>query len=96
MSDPFLPPRSGWRREWPIVLVLAASLASLVVVATGHFRPGTVAFAAALLLALLLRISLGDRRSGLLAVRSRLLDGLTLAALAALTLALALVIPPPT
>ncbi len=96
MTDPLPPPRTGWPREWPIIVVLAASLASLLVVATGHFRPGTVAFAAALLLALLLRVSLGDRRSGLLAVRSRLLDGLTLTVLAALTLALALVIPPPT
>jgi hypothetical protein len=71
-------------REWPITLILLGVVASLLVVALNHFRRGTV------LLALL-----PARDAGLLAVRSRVIDVLTLGGLGAALLFFALIVPPP-
>ncbi len=82
-------------REWPITVVLLAVAASLSVVALNHFRRGTVLLALSVLLAAALRLALPARDAGLLAVRSRLLDVLTLAGLGSSLLVFALVVPPP-
>ena len=90
-----LPWWRAWAHEWPLGLVLLTVAAGLAVVADNHFKRGTVLFAAGVCLAALLRGLLPNRRIGLLAVRSRGLDALTLAALGGATLAVALLVPPP-
>jgi Protein of unknown function (DUF3017) len=82
-------------REWPIAVVLAAIAVSLSVVALNHFRRGTVLLALSVLLAAGLRLALPAREAGLLAVRSRLLDVMTLAGLGVGLLIFALAVPPP-
>ena len=77
------------------MLVLAGMGAGLLVVAAGRFRAGTVLFALSVSAAALLRALLPERSAGLLAVRTRLLDVLTLALLAAALSVLAVAVPPP-
>ena len=81
--------------EWPLALVLAGVALGLGVVATGHFRRGTVVLAVATLLATALRAGLPERTAGLLVVRSRTLDVLVLAVLGLGLGLLGLVVPPP-
>jgi hypothetical protein len=75
--------------------VLLGVAAGLVVVATEHFRRGTVLLACSVLAGALLRAILPDRRAGLLAVRSRVIDVLVMGTLGTMLLVLALVVPPP-
>jgi Protein of unknown function (DUF3017) len=82
-------------REWPITLILLGVVASLLVVALNHFRRGTVLLALFVLLAGALRLVLPAREAGLLAVRSRVIDVLTLSGLGAALLFFALIVPPP-
>lgn len=93
---PALARRLRWWDEWPLLLVLATAAAGLAVVASDHFKRGTVLFAVALLLGTVLRAVLPTHRAGLLKVRGRTVDVLTLAVLAVGTLTLAVVVPPPT
>jgi hypothetical protein len=74
---------------------LAVVLAGLLVVASGHFRRGTVVLSFGITLALFLRILLPNDRAGLLAVRSKKVDVVVLAALAAATSVMSLWVPPP-
>ena len=46
------------RREWPLVVSLGVVVVGLVVVASGHFRRGTVLLSFGVTLALFLRILL--------------------------------------
>ena len=89
--------RAGGRffKEWPLILVLAVVAASLWIVADNHFKRGTVLFALAICLAALLRAVLPNGAAGMLRVRSRFMDVLTLAALGGCTLVAALIVPPP-
>jgi hypothetical protein len=96
-SDPDVAalPRRRWWDEWPLCVVLATAVAGLGVVASDHFKRGTVLFGAALLLGMLLRFVLPDSRIGLLKVRSRTIDVLTLGFFAFSMVLLAIVVPPP-
>ena len=85
----------GLLAEWPLVAVLTVCLAGIVVVLSHHFRRGTVLFAGGLVLAAGLRALLPPAAAGLLAVRSRTLDVITLGALGLGVLLAALVVPPP-
>ena len=97
MSVPDQPtPRPRRLGQWPIVLVLAGVVVSLVVVALGHFRRGSVLLAGTVVLALFLRLLLRDDEAGMLAVRSKTLDVVTLAVLGAALGVLAFAVPPPT
>jgi len=82
-------------RQWPAVVVLAAACTGLVVVASDHFKRGTVVFAMAICVAALLRAVLPSRAAGLLRVRGRVVDVVTLAVLGAVTLLAAIAVPPP-
>jgi hypothetical protein len=82
-------------RQWPWLLVVAVIAAGVAVVADDHFRRGTVIIAGGVCLAAVLRAVLPNGRAGLLRVRSRLLDVLTLGFLGAGTLIAALIVPPP-
>ena len=86
--------RPIWR-EWPLVLVLAVMATGLWIVVDDHFRRGTVVFALGVCLAAVLRAALPHGSTGLLEVRSRFVDVLTLAALGGATLVAALIVPPP-
>jgi hypothetical protein len=83
------------RRQWPITASLAVVLAGLVVVASGHFRRGTLLLSFGVALALFLRLLLPGSEAGLLAVRSKKVDVAVLATLALGTSLLALWVPPP-
>ena len=65
---------AGLLRQLPLVVVLAAVGAGLVVVTLGHWRVGLVVEGVALLGAAVLRLALPVRRAGFLAVRSRPVD----------------------
>ena len=80
-------------RQWPVLLVGLCMAGSLVVVVVRDFRPGTVLFAGSVLLASLLRLVLPDRQAGLLVLRTRALDVLTLLLMGLIILTLALIVP---
>lgn len=82
-------------RQWPFLIALGIIVAGIVVVADDHFKRGTVIIAGGVCVAAFLRMVLPNGRAGLLRVRSRLLDVLTLALLGAGTLIAALIVPPP-
>ncbi|HEU0041400.1 MAG TPA: DUF3017 domain-containing protein [Jiangellaceae bacterium] len=82
-------------RQWPLNLVLTIIAVGLVVVADNHFRRGTVIIAGGVCVAAGLRAILPNGRAGLLVIRSRGLDLLTLGILGAGTLIAALIVPPP-
>ncbi len=85
----------GLVAEWPLLAVGTVCGAGLIVVLSHHFRRGTVLFAGGLFLAAGLRAVLPPTAAGLLAVRGRIVDVLTLSALALGVLFTALVVPPP-
>ena len=68
-------------RHAPVLAVLGAVGAGLVLVVLGHWRAGSYVIGLALLLAAGLRLSLPADVAGLLVVRSRGLDGGLLLAL---------------
>ena len=83
------------RAQWPFAAAMTGMGIGLGVVATGNFPAGTVLFALSVLGAAVLRALLPERAAGLLAVRSRAVDAMTLGALGAGLTVLALVIPSP-
>jgi uncharacterized membrane protein len=83
------------RQEWPITATLTVVVIGLVVVASGHFRRGTVLLSFGVALALFLRLLLPSSEAGILAVRSKRVDVVVLAFLAVATSVLALWVPPP-
>ena len=85
----------GPRFQWPSAVVLIGLVASLLIVATDHFRRGSVLFAAFVLIAFFLRLILSDRDAGWLAVRSRVVDLLCLGVLGGSLSVFALIVPPP-
>lgn len=82
----------GWRGEWPLGLV-ALVLAVALLLVSSHFRRGTALFAAGVLLAAALRLVLPDGRAGLLRVRTKTIDVLTMLALGSALAVLALTVP---
>jgi hypothetical protein len=93
-----LTPRSwfaGLFRQWPLVVTLAIVIVGLIVVADDHFLRGTVLIAGGVCVGFVLRAIVPGERIGVLRVRSRALDLLTLAFFGVGTLVAALVVPPP-
>ena len=88
-------PRLGVLRQWPIALVLLGVVISLTVVALGHFRRGSVLLAATVVLAMFLRLLLRDDEAGMLGVRSKSVDVVTLAVLGVALGVLAFAVPAP-
>lgn len=82
-------------RQWPITLVLIIVAASMLLVATNHFRRGSVLLSAGVLLAMFLRLLLPKDGVGWLAVRSRVTDVLTLGALGVALTVLSFWVPEP-
>ncbi|MBA3618097.1 MAG: DUF3017 domain-containing protein [Acidothermales bacterium] len=93
MSSPGWAGRDRRVREWPLLLVLAVAATGLVIAALANFRTGSLVVAIALLLAAALRVVLPQRDAGLLAVRRRSVDVLTLGLLGTALGFLAFVVP---
>ncbi|GAB3208995.1 hypothetical protein GCM10027294_21720 [Marinactinospora endophytica] len=83
----------GWLSQVPYFLVLATMAAGIVVVAAAYFKRGPALIAGALLLGAVFRGFLPAERVGMLAVRRRWIDVVTLVSLAVLLIALAWVAP---
>ena len=80
MTAPDRPPKSFPQQvlgQWPLACVLLGVFAGLTVVATSHWRTGTTLIGASIIMGGLFRL-LPNRRVGLLAVRSKLLDTVVL------------------
>jgi hypothetical protein len=86
---------AGLLRQLPLVVVLAAVGAGLVVVTLGHWRVGLIVEGVALLGAAVLRLALPVRRAGFLAVRSRPVDVVLLAGTGLALAVIVLTIPYP-
>ena len=87
---PFL---AGLLRQLPLLAVLVAVAVGLLVVAFDHWRLGLVIVGLALIGAAVLRLLLPVRRAGFLAVRSRPVDVVLLAATGLAVAVIALTIP---
>jgi Protein of unknown function (DUF3017) len=89
-----VPKRGGrWRAlgsQWAFLLVLLVAAVGLVRILQYHWREGAVLVGGALVVAGLLRAVLPSARVGLIAVRGRLVDVLSYAALAGMILFVAL------
>jgi Protein of unknown function (DUF3017) len=83
--------KSGVLGELPLALVIGGVAAGLVVIALHHFRWGNLLIAGSLLVGALFRLVLPTRRAGLLAVRARFTDVVTMAVMGAALLVLALI-----
>jgi hypothetical protein len=84
------------RADWPFALVCVGVLVGLaVVVLLDRFRRGTLVMAGAVLLGAWLRVLLPEEQLGLLRVRGRAFDVVTLLALGLGLSVVALVVPPP-
>ncbi|MEE2050369.1 DUF3017 domain-containing protein [Nocardiopsis tropica] len=82
-----------WLSQVPYMLVMSALAAGIVVVAAAYFKRGPAIIAGALLLAAAFRLFLPKDWIGMLAVRRRWIDLLTLVGLAVLLIVLAWVAP---
>ena len=79
---PLRPPaKRNWLAEWPITLVLTGVAIAMIMIALDYFRRGSIVLSASVLLAAFLRLLLPDADAGMLVVRSRKVDVLTLAVL---------------
>jgi hypothetical protein len=83
--------RTGVLHELPLALVISGVALGLVVIGLHHFRWGNLVIAGSLLAGALLRLVLPTRRAGLLAVRARFTDVVTMAVMGAGLLVLALI-----
>ncbi|MFD6951789.1 hypothetical protein A6A08_20010 [Nocardiopsis sp. TSRI0078] len=92
-GSPARPEVPYWLSQVPYFLVMSALAAGIVVVAAAHFKRGPAIIAGALLLAASFRLFLPKDWIGMLAVRRRWIDLLTLVTLAVLLIVLAWVAP---
>ncbi|HEX3647478.1 MAG TPA: DUF3017 domain-containing protein [Pseudonocardiaceae bacterium] len=85
--------RSRWGAlgaQWAFLLVLLIAAVGVVRILQYHWREGAVLVGGALVVAALLRAVLPGARAGLIAVRGRLVDVLSYAALAGMILFVAI------
>jgi hypothetical protein len=94
-SEPAAGPPPARRRPDPLLIVIAGVAAGVVVAVLRRPQPGMLVVAGTLALAAVLRLVLRPRDAGSLVVRSRQVDVVLLAALAAAIGVLALVTPFP-
>ncbi len=84
---------AGLVRQLPLLAVLAVVAVGLALVAVEHWRKGLTVMGLALVGAALLRLLLPERRVGFLAVRSRPVDVVLLAAAGVALTSISLAIP---
>lgn len=85
----------AWLREWPITLVLAGVAIAMILIASDSFRRGSVVLSASVLLAAFLRLLLPDEDAGMLAVRTKKVDVITLGLLGVGVTVFTFWVPPP-
>ncbi len=85
----------SWLREWPITLVLAGVVLAMILIALDSFRRGCVVLSASVLLAAFLRLLLPDEDAGMLAVRTKKVDVITLGLLGIGVTVFTFWVPPP-
>lgn len=85
----------AWLREWPITLVLAGVALAMILIALDSFRRGCVVLSASVLLAAFLRLLLPDDDAGMLAVRTKKIDVITLGLLGIGVTVFTFWVPPP-
>jgi hypothetical protein len=86
--------RAAVQAQWPIVLVGLIFAAALVLVGANFWRRGSLLIGVGVGVAAALRLVLSDDRAGLLVVRSRGIDFLTTATVAAAMVYIAWTIDP--
>ena len=87
-------PGRALRAQWPLVLVGLVFLAAFILVAAGFWRRGALLIGIGAGVAAALRLLLPEDRVGLLAVRSRSIDFVTTASVAAIVMYTAWTIDP--
>jgi hypothetical protein len=87
--------RRNWLAQWPITLVLIGVGIAMAMIAMDYFRRGSIVLSASVLLAAFLRLLLPDADAGMLVVRSRKVDVLTLAVLGVGLTIFTFWVPPP-
>jgi hypothetical protein len=91
-----LPKRKRSRfAQWPITFVLLGIGISLILIATDHFRRGSIGLAVSVLLAAFLRLFLSNSTAGMLVVRSKAVDVAVLGFLGVILTIFALWVPAP-
>lgn len=83
--------RKGVLRELPLALIIGGAALGLVIIGLHHFRWGNLLIAGSLLAGAFFRLVLPTRRAGLLAVRSRFTDVVTMSAMGGSLMLLALI-----
>ena len=83
--------RAGVLRELPLGLVIGGVALGLVIIGLHHFRWGNLLIAGSLLASAVFRLVLPTRRVGLLAVRSRVTDIVTMSVMGGSLMLLALI-----
>jgi len=83
--------RKGVLRELPLALIIGGVALGLVIIGLHHFRWGNLLIAGSLLAGAFFRLVLPTRRAGLLAVRSRFTDVVTMSAMGGSLMILALI-----
>lgn len=86
---------SGLLREWPITLVLIGVAMAMILIAMDSFRRGSVVLSASVLLAAFLRLLLPDADAGMLAVRTKKVDVITVGLLGLGVTIFTFWVPPP-
>lgn len=79
--------------QWPLGLVLLGVLFGLVVIAVGGFRAGSIIVAASLVFAAFLRAFLPEDAAGMLAIRRRSTDVISMAAFGLALAVVAFLVP---
>ena len=79
------------RREWPFATVIAVALAAVGLIALGNLQHGVLILGCALLIGSGLRFALPTPRAGLLAIRGRGVDVVTMGLLGLVMLILSVV-----
>ncbi|HEY3926076.1 MAG TPA: DUF3017 domain-containing protein [Acidothermaceae bacterium] len=77
--------------EWPLALIIGGVALGLVIIGLHHFRWGNLLIAGSVLAGAFFRLVLPTRRAGLLAVRSRFTDVVTMSAMGGSLMLLALI-----
>ena len=86
--------RKVFKGQWPILTVGVVLLAAFGLVVAGYWRRGALVMAIGVGVAAAMRLTLGDDRVGLLAVRSRAVDFATTASVSAAMFYIAWTIDP--
>jgi hypothetical protein len=83
--------RRGVLSELPLALIIGGVALGLVIIGLHHFRWGNLVIAGSLLAGAFFRGVLPTRRAGLLAIRSRFIDVVTMSAMGGSLMLLALI-----